>query len=67
MGKPRRPPKPKLGRPARAGSAATEVLGLRLTLDELASWRQAAGDTPLGAWVRTICNTAAKRSNERRN
>lgn len=54
------------GRPPRAGSS-TELrrFELRCTADELTSWTLAAGDHPVGAWLRDVANNAAKRAAKR--
>jgi hypothetical protein len=48
------------GRPARRGRAATEQVTIRLTSDELAAFKRAAGDAPLADWIRTRCAAAAE-------
>jgi hypothetical protein len=45
------------GRPLRAGAAAQPVT-IRATPDERAAWERAAGDKPLGAWLRDLANAA---------
>lgn len=48
-----RKPKPaKPGRKPRDGAAAVERLVIRLTADEMARVRSAAGDQPAAAWAR---------------
>lgn len=47
--------KPKIGRPRRAKSAADVRITIRLTEQEHRAWIKAAGDLPLGEWIRKRC------------
>lgn len=44
------------GREPRAGSAARERVTVRLTMSERIRWEHAAGEQPLGEWIREACN-----------
>lgn len=48
------------GRKPRSGSAASPVT-IRATDEERAAWERAANNESLGAWIRDLCNQAAKR------
>lgn len=64
--KPGLAPPSKIGRPARAGQAATHVVCARITDDEHAAWALAAAGLPLGEWVRKTCNAASRRRTSRK-
>lgn len=51
--------KPRRGRPPRSPKPATERLELRLTVDENKRLLRAAGDRPLGEWVREVALACA--------
>lgn len=59
--------KPRVGRPPRAGNAATARLGLRLTGAELARWEDAAGKERLSVseWLRAAAELAIARGSTR--
>ena len=44
----------KPGRPPRSSKAADIRITLRLTKAEHAAWSKAAGDLPLGEWIRQL-------------
>jgi len=50
--------KSKRGRPVTTGK--TPMRSMRVPDDEWDAWRAAAGDGPLGAWIRAVCNAAAR-------
>lgn len=54
-------PRPKRGRPARAGNAATERIEIRVTRLELAEWRHHAAlqGVSLSEWIRGRCSSSA--------
>lgn len=55
-----RKPKPRLGRPPRAAKAATIRISVRVTEAEHATWLRAAGEQPLGEWIRELCAAATE-------
>ena len=52
--------KPKIGRPRRTVDAADERITFRVTADELAELRAAAGSLALGDWIRDAALAAAR-------
>ena len=48
-----------VGRPPRADRAATEVVTLRATRDEVRAWDRAAGKLSRSEWLRGLANRAA--------
>ena len=54
-------PRPKVGRPPRAGTPAGERIEIRVTSKERRSWKRSAGGTPLAEWLRSMANARTSR------
>jgi hypothetical protein len=53
--------KPRRGRPPGTGRGLSDLLKLRVTGAEKASYEQAAKDATVSAWARAVLNAAAAR------
>jgi hypothetical protein len=54
-----------IGRPTRGAEAAVIVVGIRLTTDEIAQIKKAAGREPVSTWLRRMVLEIAREKDSR--